>query len=49
MHANAKMRPVETISGRGRGRIKEIMAEVNSIIIYCKNFYKCHIVLPVQQ
>jgi hypothetical protein len=33
----------------GEGREKRMMDRVNSIMIYCKNFYKCHNVPPVQQ
>jgi hypothetical protein len=33
MYENGKMRPVETIPG---------MEGVSSIMIYCKNFGKCH-------
>jgi hypothetical protein len=39
MYENGKMRPVETISGMGEGRLKE---GVNSTMIRCKNFCKCH-------
>jgi hypothetical protein len=38
------MRPVETIPGMGGGRIKENGGGVNSTVIYCKNFCKCHYV-----
>jgi hypothetical protein len=41
------MRPVETVPGiEGGGR--RMMEGVNSTVIYCKNFYKCHNVPPVQ-
>jgi hypothetical protein len=46
---NEKMRPVETIPGMGKGRIKENGGGVNSImiyLIYCKNFCKSHNVPP---
>jgi hypothetical protein len=47
VHKNGKMRLVETIPGmEGSGRMIE---GVNSTKIYCKNLYKCHDVLPVQQ
>jgi hypothetical protein len=42
------MRPIETIPGIGRGgqrRIKKNDGWVNSTMIYCKNFCKCHNVL----
>jgi hypothetical protein len=48
MYADGKMRPVEIIPGMGRGGLKRMMEEVNSSIIYCKNFCKCHNVPPVQ-
>jgi hypothetical protein len=41
------MRPVQTISGMGGGGIKENDGGMNSTMINCKNFYKCHNV-PVQ-
>jgi hypothetical protein len=43
-----KVRPAENISEREREEIKEINGEVNSTMIYCKNFCKCHNVPPVQ-
>jgi hypothetical protein len=49
MYKNGKMRPVETIPGMEGGAIKEMMEGVNSTmlyLIYCKNFCKCHNVLP---
>jgi hypothetical protein len=51
MYENGKMRPVETIPGRGIGGegIKENDGGVNSTVKYCKNFCKCHNVLPVQK
>jgi hypothetical protein len=51
-YANGKMRPVETISGMGRGGIRRMMEGMNSSImylIYCKNFCKCHNVPPAKQ
>jgi hypothetical protein len=45
MYINGKMIPVETIPGTGKGRTME---GVNSTMIYCKNFGKCHNVSPVQ-
>jgi hypothetical protein len=48
MYVNEKMKPVETIPGmQGRGEVQRIMERVNSTMIYCKNFCKCHSVLPV--
>jgi hypothetical protein len=49
MYENGKMRPVETIPGMGGRELKENDGGVNSTMIYCKNFYKCHNVLRVQQ
>jgi hypothetical protein len=49
MYESGKMRPVETFPGMGAGRIKENDGEVNSTLIYCKNFGKCHNVPPVQK
>jgi hypothetical protein len=43
------MRPIETIPGIGVGEIKENDGGVNSSMIHCKNFRKCHNVPPVQQ
>jgi hypothetical protein len=48
LYENGKMRYVETILGMGEGRIRRMMKGVNSNSIYCKNFYKCHNVPPVQ-
>jgi hypothetical protein len=42
MYVNGKMRPVETIPGVGGEGIKEKDGRVNSTMIYCKNFCKCH-------
>jgi hypothetical protein len=44
MNGNGKMRPAEPIPGMG-GEIKENDGGLNSTMIYCKNFFKCHIVL----
>jgi hypothetical protein len=41
MYANGKMRRVETIPGMG-GRQRRMMEEVNSAMMYYKNFCKCH-------
>jgi hypothetical protein len=48
MYENGKMRPADTIPGMG-GRIKENGGGVNSTMIHCKNFGKCHSVLPIQK
>jgi hypothetical protein len=49
MYENGKMRPVETILRmRGEG-IKKIDGGMNLTKIYCRHFYKCHSVPPVQQ
>jgi hypothetical protein len=42
------MRNVETIPGTEGGGIKENDGGVNSTMIYCKNFCKCHTVSPKQ-
>jgi hypothetical protein len=47
MHENGKMRPVETIPGIGGEGIKRMMEGVNSTMVNCKNFGKCHNVPPV--
>jgi hypothetical protein len=39
----------ESSPGMGGKRIKGNDAGVNSTMIYCKNFCKCHNVAPVQQ
>jgi hypothetical protein len=49
MHENGKMRPIETIPGIGEEEIKENDGGVNSPVLFCKNFCKCHNVPPVQQ
>jgi hypothetical protein len=47
---NRKMRPVETIPGVGRGRIRRTVERVNSTMRYCKKLCKCHNVPhPAQQ
>jgi hypothetical protein len=38
-------RPVETTPGMGEG-VKEKDGVVNSRMIYCKNFCKCHSISP---
>jgi hypothetical protein len=49
MYENRKMKPVETIPAMGEGE-QRMMEEVNSTLIYCKNFCKCCTsVPPVQQ
>jgi hypothetical protein len=49
MSINGKMGPAETIPRIGRRGIKENDGGGSSIMIYCKNSYKCHKVLPSQQ
>jgi hypothetical protein len=49
MYVNWKMRLVETVPRIGEGGIKENDGGVNSTMIYCKIFGKCHNVPPVQQ
>jgi hypothetical protein len=49
MDVNGKMRPVKTILGMGRRRIKDTDGGVNSTMIYSKNFRKCCNVSPIQQ
>jgi hypothetical protein len=46
---SGNMRPVENVPGMGGGLIKENDGGVNSTMIHCKNFCKCHNVPPVQQ
>jgi hypothetical protein len=48
IYVNGKVRSVETRSG-GREGQRRTMEGVNSAMIYCKNFCKCHSILPVQQ
>jgi hypothetical protein len=42
MYENRKMRLVETIPGMRGGGIKENDGWMNSTMIYCMNFCKCH-------
>jgi hypothetical protein len=49
MYENGKMGPAETIPGIEGMGIKENDGGVNSTMIHCKNFCKCHNVPPVQQ
>jgi hypothetical protein len=49
MYANGKMRHIETISRMEGDGIRRIMEQVNSTMIYCKNFCKCHNIPPAQQ
>jgi hypothetical protein len=49
MYVNGKMRPVKTIPGMGRGWIKENGRGINSTLMDCKNFCKCHNLPLVQQ
>jgi hypothetical protein len=46
MYENRKMRPVETVPGKGGGEIKEKDGVVNATVIYHRNFAKCHHVPP---
>jgi hypothetical protein len=43
-HVNGKMRPTEIFQEWGK-----MIEGMNSTMIYCKNFCKCHIVPLVQQ
>jgi hypothetical protein len=47
MYENGKMRPAVTIPGIGGGEIKENHGRVNSTMIDCQNFCKCHNVPPI--
>jgi hypothetical protein len=49
MCVNGKMTPVKTIPGIWGRVTKESDGGINSIMIYCKNFYKYHNVPPAQQ
>jgi hypothetical protein len=49
MYENGNMSYVETIPGMAEWGMKENDEGVNSTMIYCKKFYKCHNVPPVQQ
>jgi hypothetical protein len=49
MYVNGKMKPIETIPGMRGWGIKENDEGVNSSMIHCKNFCKCHNVPPTQQ
>jgi hypothetical protein len=40
------LKNVESVPGMGGGKIKESDGGVNSTMIYCKNFCKCHSVTP---
>jgi hypothetical protein len=42
MYENGKMRPVQTV-------LRRMLEGVNSTMILCKNFCKCHLVPSVQQ
>jgi hypothetical protein len=46
---NGKVRPVEAIPGMGGRGIKKNGGGMNSTMVYCKNFCKCHNMPPVQQ
>jgi hypothetical protein len=49
LYENGKVRPVETIPGRGEGRIKENDGRGEFNYEYCMKFGKCHNVPKVQQ
>jgi hypothetical protein len=49
MYVNEKMRPVETIPGMSRWRVKENDEGMNSTKTYYKNSRKYQNALPVQQ
>jgi hypothetical protein len=50
MYENGTMRPVETTPVmEGKRGLMRMMEEVNSTMIFCKNFCKGHNVPPVQQ
>jgi hypothetical protein len=53
MYENGKMRPVETsrngVGGEEGKRIQHSLKRVDLTMIYCKNFYKCRNVPPVEQ
>jgi hypothetical protein len=49
MYGNGKMRAVETILRMEGGTIRENNGGINLTKMYCKHFYKCHNVPPVQQ
>jgi hypothetical protein len=46
VYVNAKMRPVETVPGMGRGEKENDGGGEFKYDIYCKNFCKCHNVPP---
>jgi hypothetical protein len=49
MHVNAKMIPVESITGMGEREWRRVLEEINSNIIclrHCKNLCRCHNVPP---
>jgi hypothetical protein len=48
-YENGKSRPDEIIPGMGREGIKENDGGMNSTMIYCKKFCKCHNVPPIQK
>jgi hypothetical protein len=49
MYENGKMRLVEITPEMEEGGIKKNDGGVNSTMIHCKNFCKCHNGPPVQQ
>jgi hypothetical protein len=48
-YENGKMRPVETIPGMWEDGERRRMEGVDSTMIDCKNFCKCHSAPQVQQ
>jgi hypothetical protein len=42
MDVNGEVQPVETIPRMDGGGKRRMMEGVNSTMIYCKNFCKCH-------
>jgi hypothetical protein len=47
MYVNGNIRPIETIPGIGIKAVKENDGGMNSTVMYCRNFCKCHNVPPV--
>jgi hypothetical protein len=49
MYENENMRHIENTPGMGGREQRRMMEYVNSAMMYCKNFCKCHDAFPVQQ
>jgi hypothetical protein len=49
MHKDGKMTPDETTPGKGGRKVEDNDGGVNSTLIYCKHFCKCHNVPPLQR